>query len=101
MGTDLFAYKAEASIPPAQLLAGKGKAAITHSADAGKFFTGFRVYTNRPDKMAARFSLSEYIFKTRMNNPFEAVEGYARDGRPAGGLVFKSGYAPPYLYGLL
>lgn len=55
MGTSLFAYKAEASIPPTQLLAGKGKAAIAHSADDGKFFTGFRVYTNRPEKMAPGF----------------------------------------------
>ena len=76
MCIELFEHNQKAYTSATQMLRKKGKAAIIHPTGTGKSFIGFKLCEDNPDKAICWLSLSEYIFKTQLENLSKTTNGH-------------------------
>lgn len=76
MAIELFKHNKDAYNSALKMLNTNGKAAIIHPTGTGKFFIGFKLCEDFPEKLICWLSPSDYIFKTQLENLKKASGGY-------------------------
>lgn len=79
MPISLYPHNASAYEAAVAMLSETGKAAIVHPTGTGKSFIAFKLCEDHPDKTVCWLSPSEYIFRTQVENLFDAADGYIPD----------------------
>ena len=76
MAISLFGHNETAYYAALSMMKNTGKAAIVHPTGTGKYFIGFKLCEDNPNKKICWLSPSEYIFKTQLENLSAVSDGY-------------------------